>query len=107
MKKSIPKSQKSNNRKSNNVIRLVDNPKFKAKLAGGDSNLYFYTAVKNQFQFQPGDQIICRDYLGEKLSPNAIVINRSGDGMKTLTTVANASNILSVVVAYRREIENL
>lgn len=87
-----------------NVLSLVDNRKFKTKTA--NDNLYFYTASYDRFGFRCGDQIICRDYVGEQLSPNAIVIAATADFDKTLTTVSNAVNIHSVVVAFRREISN-
>lgn len=96
-------TRKTPNRKDN-VLNLFDNPKFKIKQASNE--LYSHTTMRDVFQFRAGDKIICRDYLGEELSSNALVIAETDTSEKSLTTAANAVKVLSIVVAYQREVPN-
>ncbi len=91
----------------NNVLSLVNNRKFQAgQMAKAESELFSHTLNFDRLQFQAGDKVICRTYLGEPLSPDAIVIAETESSEKTLTTAANAVKVLAVVTAYQREVVN-
>ena len=97
-----------------NVISLVD---YKPKVSRADDSkkmavttesdeLYIYFASCDRFQFQSGDALICRDYCNEQLSPDDLVIGDTKERKTTVTTAANALSILSVIVAFRRDIKD-
>lgn len=92
-----------------NVFSIGDYPKFKEKRQWAENEarskeLFAFTVGKNVFGFAAGDSLICRHYQNEELSPSAMVICEREDGSRFVTTYITASNIMAVVIAFRREV---
>ena len=96
-----------------NVIQIGSNPRFEnTKLIPlpkslDRSQIYnIFVMQHNAFGFACGDELISRpEFDVKQLKPDTLVISESESGIQ-LTTFANSSRILSVVVAFVREVKD-